>query len=118
ALGSGGHAAPVVARDVSHSRERTRRTSGVSHLEVWPSRAQFRPGEPVALRIAAEGTPGAIAVRARCREGSRVVADVECEVALDSSGRGELVLDGTGSAFERAGRAIEVLAPRAGATPA
>ena len=90
----------------------------MSHLEVWPSRAQFRPGEPVALRIAAEGTPDAIVVRARCREGSRVVADVECEVALDSSGRGELILDGTLSACERAGYAIEVLAQGARATTA
>ena len=91
----------------------------MSSLEVWPSRAQFRPGESLALCIATrDGPRGILRVRARCFDGPRVVADTEREVALDVSGRGDLALDPALSEVERGAYAVEVLAANARATTA
>ncbi len=41
-------------------------TEVVTAIDVWPARAQYRPGEPIGLRVAIKGTsPGSLLLRTR-----------------------------------------------------
>lgn len=59
-------------------------------IEAWPTRAQFRPGEPVTIAVRVEGCPpaGRVPLRARILALGEVVAEVDelAEVGADGGG--------------------------------
>lgn len=63
-------------------------------LEVWPERAQFRPGEPVTLRVRLAGGPpgGRLPLRVRLLRLGEPVAELASQLEPDASGRADPVV--------------------------
>ncbi len=83
----------------------------MKHLEVWPSRAQLRPGEAVELAIDTHGGSGRLLIR--LYDGADIAAESEAAAQGDGEIRARLRLPE--AAPVRAGYAVEVVDQRGGA---
>jgi dextranase len=76
-------------------------------LDAWPTRAQFQPGEPVALRVRLAGAEprGRVPLAVRIRSLGELIGRFEAAVDVAADGRATAVIDLTGTELASGGRA-------------